>query len=103
MKVRFIYEICLAEVEKFSTILTGPNLVFLTVLQQNLPKCMFTLHVFAMLQLSHAYVTTLIQRIHSLAHCSEINAMKMTNQILIMISGVCETSLINKYVYRLPL
>jgi hypothetical protein len=37
-----------------------------------------------------------IQRIHSLAHCSEINAMKKTHQIFIMISGVRETSLINK-------
>jgi hypothetical protein len=45
-------------------------------------------------------VTAVIQRIHSLAHCSEINAMKKTHQILIMISGVHETSLINKHVYR---
>jgi hypothetical protein len=66
LKVRFIYEIWLTEVEKFmkiknitgpkSRILTGANVVFLTVLQQ----C----------------VTTVIQRIHCLAHCSEINAMR---------------------------
>jgi hypothetical protein len=43
-----------------------------------------------MLQLSHV-----IQRIHSLAHCSEINAMKKTHQILRTLSGVHETSLIN--------
>jgi hypothetical protein len=38
-------------------------------------------------------VPTVIQR--SLAHCSEMNAMKKTRQISRMISGVCETNLIN--------
>jgi hypothetical protein len=38
-----------------------------------------------------------VLRIHSLAHCSEVNAMKKTHQILRMISGVRETSLINMF------
>jgi hypothetical protein len=38
---------------------------------------------------------TVIQRISSIAHCSEMNANKKTRQILRMISGVCETNLIN--------
>jgi hypothetical protein len=54
-------------------------------LQQNLPK-KAEMHVFAMPQLSQSQFTA-IQRIHSLAHCSEINAMKKTHQILRMIGG----------------
>jgi hypothetical protein len=45
-----------------------------------------------MLQL---HVFTVIQRIRSLAHCSEMNTMKKTRQILRMMSSVCETDLIN--------